>query len=79
MLLALVPELRTRRRTLQFDFVLHDQCLLLAVDGLGELGGDGMVSCLVLDYKALVANHAAKNCGLLDGPVADIRPLFGGF
>lgn len=34
-----------------------------------------MVSSLVLDNETLIALNALQDSGLLDGPVADVRPL----
>lgn len=62
-------------RTLELGLVLNNQSLALVVNLLGELGGDGVVSGLVLDNQALVALHSLVDGGLLDGPLADVRPL----
>jgi hypothetical protein len=64
---------------LQLDFVLDNERLALGVDGLGELGRDGMVGSLVLDDQALVALNALQFSWLLNGPVANVGPfLLGG-
>jgi hypothetical protein len=63
--------------TLEFDLVLNNQWLVLWVNWLRELGRDGVVSSLVLDYKTFVANHAIEDRWLLDSPVADKCPLLG--
>jgi hypothetical protein len=54
---------------------LYNKGVALVIDGLGELGGDGVVSSLVLDDQSLVALHALQNRGLLNGPCADVCPL----
>lgn len=65
--------------TLKLDLVLNDEGLVLVVDLLRELGGDGVVSGLVFEHETLVALNALENTGLLNGPGADIRPfLLGG-
>lgn len=62
-------------RTLELGLVLDDKSLALVVNLLGELGGDGVVGSLVLDDQALVSLHSLVDGGLLDGPLADVRPL----
>jgi hypothetical protein len=61
--------------TLKFDLVLNDQRLSFGVNCLCKLGRDGMMGSLVLDYQALVALHALEDSWLLNGPVANVRPL----
>jgi hypothetical protein len=60
---------------LELDFVLYDKCIFLVGDWLVELGGDGMMSCLVLEHKTLVALNASEDGGLLDLPGADVLPF----
>jgi len=55
---------------------LDDEGVVLVRDSLGELGGDGVVGGLVLQYEALVAVQATEDRRLLDIPRADVRPLF---
>lgn len=62
-------------RTLELGLVLDDKSLALVVNLLGELGGDGVVGGLVLDDQALVSLHSLVDGGLLDSPLADVRPL----
>jgi hypothetical protein len=64
-------------RTLQLDLVLDNERLSLGVDGLVELGRDGVVGGLVFDDQALVALHSLEDGGLIDGPIADVGPLLG--
>lgn len=47
--------------TLEFGLVLNNQGLALVVNGLGELGRDGVVSSLVLENKTLVALDTAQD------------------
>jgi len=70
-----MKELCSRLLTLKLDLVLNDKSVLLVVNGLGELGGDGVVSSFVLDDQALIALHALEHRRLLDGPGADVCPL----
>jgi hypothetical protein len=49
------------KQTLQFDLVLDNQSLLLIVHWLIKLGRDGVMSSLVFNHKALVANHAIQH------------------
>ena len=81
-LLVLLEELQigtaTLEAVLQLDLVLDNEGLALGVDGLLELGGDGVVGGLVLDDQALVAMHAAEDVRLFNGPIADVGPLLGG-
>jgi hypothetical protein len=65
-------------RTLQLDFILHDERLALVVDRLGELGRNGMMGSSVLDDQALVAVYAAIDLGFLDRPVSNVGPLLFG-
>jgi hypothetical protein len=61
--------------TLELDFVLHNKGVALVVNGLGELGRDGVMSGLVLNDQTLIALHTLQHGGLLYSPVADISPL----
>lgn len=61
--------------TLKLDLVLDNESLALVVDGLGELGRDGVVSSSVLDNKTLVALNALEDGGFFNGPLADVGPL----
>lgn len=65
-----------RNGTLKLDFVLDYERLLLGINGLGELGRDGVVSSLVLENQALVTFDTLVDGGLLDLPVANKGPLF---
>src|SRR5690242_1556688 len=67
--------MQCNRLTLKLNLVLNDQGVVLVVDRLGELGGNGVVSSLVLDDKTLVTLNTLQDGGLLDGPVADVSPL----
>jgi hypothetical protein len=67
--------LRAKKLTLKLDFVLNNESLVLVVNGLGELGGDGMVSGLVLDNQSLVTFHAFEHRRLLNGPSTNVCPL----
>ena len=60
---------------LELDLVLDNEGVVLVVDGLGELGGNGVMSSLVLDNKTLIALNTLEDSGLLDSPVANVRPL----
>lgn len=62
-------------RTLELDLVLDNKSLALVVNLLGELGGDGVVSGLVLDNQALVSLNSLVDGGLLDSPLANVGPL----
>lgn len=66
---------RENIHTLKLNFVLNNQGLVLRVNSLGELGGDGVVRSLVLDDQALVTLHALEDGGLLNGPLANVGPL----
>jgi len=63
------------RLTLQLDLILNNKRVVLVVNGLGELGGDGVVSSLVLDDQSLVTFHALQHGWLLHCPGTDVRPL----
>jgi hypothetical protein len=63
------------QRTLELDLVLDDKGVVLVVNGLGELGRDGVVGSLVLDDETLVSLHALEDRGLLGRPGADVGPL----
>ncbi len=64
-----------RGLTLKLDLILNDEGLALVVDLLGELGRDGVVGGGVLDNKTLVTLHSLVDGGLLNSPLADVRPL----
>lgn len=64
-----------RKPTLKLDFVLNNKGVILVVNGLGELGGDGMVSRLVLDDQSLVTLHTLQYGRLLNGPSANVCPF----
>jgi hypothetical protein len=66
---------RAGKHTLELDLVLDNEGVILVVNGLGELGGDGVVSSLVLDNQTLVTLHALQHGRLLDGPGTNVRPL----
>lgn len=61
--------------TLKLNLVLDDKSLALVVNLLGKLGGDGVVGSGVLDNKTLIAHHTLVDFGLLNSPLADVRPL----
>ena len=61
--------------TLKLDFVLNNKGVIFVVNGLGELGGDGMVSRLVLDDQSLVTLHTLQYGRLLNGPSTNICPF----
>ena len=61
--------------TLFLGLILNNEGLALVVDRLGEFGGDGVVGCLVLEDKSLVASNAAKDSRLLYGPCANVGPF----
>jgi hypothetical protein len=66
----------TQYRTLKFDFILNNQWLALCIDRLREFGGDGMMSGLVLDDETFVTNNTTEDMWFLNGPIADVGPLF---
>lgn len=61
--------------TLELDFVLNNKRVVLVVNRLGEFGGDGVVSSLVLDDQALVTLHALEHGRLLNGPGSNVCPF----
>jgi hypothetical protein len=61
--------------TLKLDLVLDDQGLVLRINGLRELGGDGVVGGSVLHNKTLVALHTLVDDGLLNGPFTNVSPF----
>jgi hypothetical protein len=61
---------------LRLDLVLDNQGLALRVNLLGELGRDRVVSGRVLNNKTLVALNTLEDGGLLNGPLADVSPVF---
>jgi hypothetical protein len=63
------------RLTLKLHLILNDKGVILVVDSLVKLGGNGMVSSLVLDDETLVALNTLQDGGLLDGPVTDVCPF----
>ena len=66
------------RITLELDFVLDHKCLPLVIYSFVEFGGNGMMSCRVLDDEAFVPFDTFEDGGLLDRPGADVSPFFGG-
>lgn len=54
---------------------MNDKCLALGVDGLVELGGDGVVCGLVLQNETFVAVDALELGRFLDIPGSYILPL----
>lgn len=62
--------------TLELGFVLDNQGVVLVADGLGELGGDGVVSCLVLEHKTLVSLNRVELLWLFHRPGTNILPFF---
>lgn len=65
----------TNPLTLKLDFILYNKGVVLVVNGLGKFGGNGVMSSLVLDNKALVTLHAFEDGGLLHRPGANVCPL----
>lgn len=61
--------------TLRLDLILDNQGLAGVVDLGGELGGDGVVSGLVLQDETLVALNALEDGRLLNRPLAHVRPI----
>jgi len=61
--------------TLELDLILNHEGLALGVDLLRKLGGDGVVGSRVFDNETLISLHALVDSGLLDGPLANVRPL----
>lgn len=76
---VLAEELQISTTTLEvvlkLDFILNHERLVLVVNGCVELGGDGVVSSLVLEHKTLITLEALEDGGLLDLPVANVLPL----
>lgn len=66
------------RLTLEFDLILNDEGFALIIYLLGEFGGDGMVSCRVLDNKTLVTLYGLEDRWLFNRPLAHVGPLLGG-
>lgn len=60
---------------MELGFILNNKSLVRVVNGLGELGRDGVVGSLVLENKTLVALDGAEDSGLLDRPGADVGPF----
>lgn len=60
---------------MKLNFVLNNEGLSLVINLLWELGGYGMVSCSVLDYKTFVAVHSLVHMWLLDGPLSNVCPF----
>lgn len=50
-----------RPLTLKLGLILNNQGFVLIVDGLGKIGGDGMVGGLVLENKTLVTLDAFQD------------------
>ena len=63
------------RLTLKLHLILNDKGVILVVDSLVKLGGNGVVSSLVLHDETLVTLDTLQDGGLLNGPVTDIRPF----
>ena len=63
------------RLTLELDLILNHQGVVGVIDGLGELGGDGMVGSWVLDHETLIAFDTLVDGGFLNGPLSDIGPV----
>jgi hypothetical protein len=61
--------------TLELDLVLNNEGVTLVVNGLGELGRDGVVGSRVLDDQALVALHTLQHGRLFNRPSADVGPF----
>jgi hypothetical protein len=61
---------------LKLDFILDNQGFALCIDGLWELGRDGMMSSLVFDNETFVTFHTIEDTGFFNSPVANIGPLF---
>jgi hypothetical protein len=64
-----------KKLTLQLNLILNHQGLALGVNLLGKLGRDGVMGSDVLDNEALVTLHALVDGGLLNRPLADVRPF----
>lgn len=60
---------------MKLDLILDDEFLALSVDGLAELGRNGVMSSLVLRYETLVPINALVDGRLLYGPLANILPF----
>lgn len=78
-LLVLLEELQVGatadERVLRLDLILHNKGLALVVNLLGELGRDSVMGGRVLDNQTLVAHHTGEDGGLLDSPLANVRPV----
>lgn len=61
--------------TLELGLVLNDEGVVFVDHGLGELGGNGVVSSFVLEDKTLVSLNTTEDTWLLDGPGTDVSPL----
>jgi hypothetical protein len=61
--------------TLELDLVLNNEGVALVINGLGELGRDGVVGSCILDDQALVAFHTLQHRRLLDRPGANVGPF----
>jgi len=66
----------TAQRTLKLGLVLNNKSLVLVVNRLGELCGDGVVSGLVLEHETLVALDPSENSRLLNRPGPNVLPFF---
>lgn len=65
----------TFQASLELGLILDNQGVILVVNGLWELGGDGVVGSLVLEHKTLVAVNATEDTWLLDGPLSNVCPI----
>lgn len=63
-------------RTLELDLILNYEGLALVIYSLVELGGNGVMSCGVLDHKTFVFFNSLENGRLLNGPGPNIGPVF---
>lgn len=69
------PHAQRGRLTLRLHLILNHQSLALVVNLLGELGGNGVVSCDILHHETLVAFHSLENGRFFNGPFTDKSPL----
>jgi hypothetical protein len=60
---------------LELDLILHHEGLILGVNLLWELGGDGVVSGGVLQHETLIASDAGEDGRLLDRPLSNVGPV----